>query len=437
MTTNARNGQTVPARTSFFRAAPLPEPPGTPGSWPDRAARLQDQAEALDVLIREDLARGRALAFLLCAGVVTLVAGLVPPMVIDASGSETSDTTDVAVAVVLGIVLLAIVAVPALFILRALGKRSARRFELLRQWAAVDRGHDADFPRRYGAEGYPHGRFFYAALVLVLVLLSVVAVLAGLSDPTVLGLLPCLIVAGLFAWSTIRKYAARYGWSEREQVIRTRARRRELYRAQLAQAASPRADSPMVSLSGVRIHPALLYAALFSPAVVVTLVFVVARPHDASGMAVAGLLALLVLVLGLPKVLRMRRREHAELNAAADSLASAFPGGAAVHPVRYGLGEPDSQSTVSAFSAWDLGPSRTGALAVGASALQVRGTDGATLDLPLTEVQGAVLGASGVAWLPASVDVLLRSGEAIEFRSPDAKSITDALAGAGVAVTTA
>jgi hypothetical protein len=108
-----------------------------------------------------------------------------------------------------------------------------------------------------------------------------------------------------------------------------------------------------------------------------------------------------------------------------------------VHPVRYGLGESESQSALSVASAWDLGPSRAGALAVDAGALQVRGTDGAALDLPLAEVQGAVLTGSGVAWLPASVDVLLRSGEAIEFRSPSAEAITEALAEAGVPVTTA
>ncbi|WP_405506928.1 hypothetical protein [Streptomyces purpurascens] len=432
MTTNTTNS---PARTSLFRSAPLPEPPSAPDSWPDRGSRLQDQAKALDVLVREDLSRGRALVFLLCAGVVTLVAGLVPAMVIDAADSQSGDTTDVAVAVVLGIVLLAIVAVPALLVLRALRKRSARRLELLRQWAAVDRGHDSDFPTSYGTEGYPHGRFFYSALLLVLALISVIVVLAGLSDPAVLGLLPCLVVAGLFAWSTIRKYAARYGWAERERVIRARARRRELHRAQLAQAAS--AASPKTYLSGTRIHPALLYAALFSPAAIVTVVFVVARPQDASGLAVAGLLALLVIVLGVPVVARRRRREQAELASAASSLTSAFTGGVAVHPVRYGLGEPAGQSAGSVSFPWDLGPSRTGALAVDRGALLARGTDGAALDLPLAEVQGAVLVGSGVAWLPPSVDVLLRSGEAIEFRSPDAKAITEALADVGVPVATA
>ncbi|MEU0384486.1 hypothetical protein [Streptomyces chartreusis] len=436
MTTNTTNGHS-PARTSLFRAAPLPQASGAPDSWPDRGSRLQDQAKALSMLVREDLSRGRALVFLLCAGVVTLAAGLVPAMVIDAADSESRDSTDIAVAVVLAVVLLVILAVPALLVLRALRKRSIRRFELLRQWAAVDRGHDADFPTSYGTEGYPHGRFFYSVLVLVLALISAIAVLAGMSDPSVLGLLPCLVVVGLFAWSAIRKYGARYGWAERERVIRARARRRELHRTQLTRQASTRAESPKTYLSGMRVHPALLYGALLCPAVIVTVVFVIARPQDASGLAVAGLLALLVIVVGLPKVVRMRRREQAELDSAVASLAPAFAIGVVVHPVRYGLAESDDQSVRLSFSAWDFGPSRTGALAVDTGVLLARGTDGAALDLPLAEVQGAALIGSGVAWLPPSVDVLLRSGEAIEFRSPDAKAITEELADAGVPVTTA
>ncbi|MFC6061795.1 hypothetical protein [Streptomyces ochraceiscleroticus] len=163
--TNTTNGHPpAPARTSPFRAAPLPASPGAPDSWPDRASRLRDQADALGTLIREDLSRGRALVFLLCAGLVTLTAGLVPAMVIDAAGSETGDSTDVAVATALGVVLLAV--------------------------------------------------------------------------PALLGLLPCLIVAGLFAWVPVKKYAVRYRWSSRERVIRDRAHRRESHHAQLDSAAS-------------------------------------------------------------------------------------------------------------------------------------------------------------------------------------------------------
>ncbi|MCW8379533.1 hypothetical protein [Streptomyces justiciae] len=435
--TNTTNGHPpAPARTSLFRAAPLPEPPDVPSSWPDRASRLKDQASALNTLIREDLSRGRALVFLLCAALVTLVAGLVPAMVIDAADSEPDNSTDVAVAVVLGVVMLAVLAVPALFVLRAFRKRSTKRFELLTKWAAVDRSHDSDFPTRYGTRGYPHGRFFYGAVVLALVLILGAALLSDLSDPTALGLLPSLVVAGLFSWGPVRKYAQRYSWSEHERVIRARARRRELHRTHLAQ--STASGSPTTYLAGTRIHPILLYAALFGPAVIVTLVFVVARPKNALGLVLAGLVALAILVIGLPKVLLMRRRERAELDSATSSLASAFTNGTMTHPVRYGLGESDSRTAVtSTASSWDHGPSRTGVLAVDSGVLRLRGMDGATLDLPITDVQGAVYFSSGVAWVPASVDVLLRSGEAIEFRSPAARAITDALVGNGVPVTTA
>ncbi|WP_030249844.1 hypothetical protein [Streptomyces violens] len=231
--TNTTNGHPpAPARTFPFRSAPLPASPGAPDSWPDRASRLRDQADALGALIREDLSRGRAIVFLLCAGLVTLTVGMVPAMVIDAAGSETGVSTDVAVETALGVVMLAVLAVPALLVLRALRKRSVQRFELLRQWAAVDRGHDAEFPLRYGTQGYPHGRFFYAAPVLLVTLILAVALLADLSDPTDLVLLPCLVVAGLFAWAPVKKYAGRYSWSSRERAVRARADRRELDRAQ-------------------------------------------------------------------------------------------------------------------------------------------------------------------------------------------------------------
>ncbi|MEU6255337.1 hypothetical protein [Streptomyces sp. NPDC047043] len=434
MTNTTEADSPTPARTSSLRPVGFPKPPSAPDSWPDRPSRLRDQATTLNALIREDLSRGRALASLLCTGAVTLAAALVPVMVVDAASSDTSEATDVAVAAVLGVVLLALLAVPALLVLRAFRKRSVERFALLQQWAAVDRGHDAEFPTSYGAQGYPHGRFFYAAVVLAMAVILAVAVLVGLSDPTVLALLPCLIVAALFAWSAVRKYQKRYSWSEGERVMRARARRRELHRAQLAHGERTTARTPSAHLSGLRIHPALLYAALLSPTVSVTLVYVVARPKGALGLALAGLLALAVLVLGLPKVVRMNRREQTELNSVAGALAQGFAAGAVLHPVRYGLGAPDGQAIASTAAAWDLGPTRTGALAVGAVALRLRGTDGAVLDLPLAEVQGAVLLPSGVAWLAPSVDLLLRSGEAIEVRSHQAGAVVDALSGAGVQV---
>lgn len=425
------------SRTSSPRAASsLPKSPSVADMWPDPASRLREQADALGVLIREDLSRGRALFFLLCAGVVTLVAGAVPAMVIDAAASDTSEATDIAVAAVLGVILIIVLAVPALLVLRSLRQRSTRRFELLRQWAAVDRGHDSEFPARYGTQGYPHGRFFYAGIALVLLVVLAAAVLAGLPDRNAFATLPVLIVAGVFVWSPIRKYAGRYGWSERERVIRARAHRRELHRTQLTQAPSSATESPATFLGSVRIHPALLYAAVLSPAIIVTLVFVAVRPENALGIALAGLVALAVLALGLPKVALTRRRERAELDSAANSLTAAFAAGAVVHPVRYGLGEPEDQNATPTAAAWDVGPSRTGALVVDTGTLHLRGVDGAALDLPVAEVQGAVLVASGVAWLAPSVDVLLHSGEAVEFRSTEVRAIADSLAGAGVQVLT-
>lgn len=429
--TNTTNGH-----TSALSGASLPEPPATPEAWPNRASRLSDQTKALDTLIRDDLSRGRALVFLLCAGIVTLVAGLVPAMVVDAATSETSDATDVAVAAVLGVLLLAVFTVPALLVLRTFRKRSVKRFELLQQWAAVERGHDAEFPTLYGAQGYPHGRFFYAAVVLGVTVILGVAVLAGMSDPTVLALLPCLIAAGLFAWSVVRKYGKRYHWSERERVIRARARRRELHRAQLTEVESGNSGAPSAFLSGVRIHPALLYAALLSPAVIVTVIYVVARPESGLGLALAGLVALAILALGLPKVAGMRRRETAELDSTGNALAGGFASGTDVHGVRYGLGAPAGQAATSTASAWDAGPARVGALAIDAGTLSLRGTEGSALDLPLSELHGAVLIPSGVAWVAPSVDVLLRSGEAVELRSHRAKAVLDSLSMAGVRVMT-
>lgn len=429
-TTDSQQGRQN--RPSPFRAAPLPDAPRAVADWPDRASRVREQQEALAALVREDLSRARALAFLVCAVVVTFVAGVVPVMVVDAAEAEGSETTDVAVSLVLGLVLLAVLALPALAVLRGLRRRSSRRFTLMREWAAVERGHDAEFPTQYGVQGYPHGRFFYAAVVLVLVVVLSVAVLADVSDPKVLALLPCLVMAGLLAWSTARKYAGRYGWSTRERLERVRARRRQQQRARLGQAPTA-AGGAVTRPPGV--HPALLYAALLAPAVIVTLVFVVVRPEEALGLAVAAALAAAVLALGLPKVLLMRRRERTELDVAARALTSSFPPGTAVYPVRYGLAEtqPGAADTAGP-SSWDAGPSRTGALAVDGGALRLRGTDGAALDVSLGEVEGVILTPSGAAWAADSVDVLLRSGEAIEFRSPRAGSIVDTLAGAGVQV---
>ncbi|MFF3376106.1 hypothetical protein ACFYXF_24515 [Streptomyces sp. NPDC002680] len=250
--------------------------------------------------------------------------------------------------------------------------------------------------------------------------------------------LPVLVIAEAFAWSPIKKYAGRYGWSERERVIRARARRRELHRTRLTQALSSATEPPVTVLGSVRIHPALLYAAVLSPAAIVPLVFVAVRPENVPGIALAGLVTLTVLALGLPKVVLTRRRERVELDSAAHLLphrslrgrSRPAPGvlrlGRAGRPGRgtdrSSLGRRSLAHRRPGSQCRDTSPSRNGR-----SHARPSGRRG----------QGAVLVAGSVAGLAPSVDVLLHSGEAIEFRSPEARAIADSLAGAGVQVVTA
>ncbi|MFE9765749.1 hypothetical protein ACFYPC_14665 [Streptomyces sp. NPDC005808] len=420
--TNTTNDRNSTSRGLMFRAPPLPEGPGEASSWGERSSLLRAQADAIGALVREDLSRGRAAVFLACAVVLTAACALVPVVLVDAATSEGNDATDVAVAAVLACMMLAFFAVPAILVLRALRMRGSRRRQLMRQWAAADRGYDSEFPSHYGARGYPHPRFFNAALVLTVVLVVAVAVLADLSDPSVLAMLPGLVVAGLLSWSTIMKYADRYGWASREQMIRSRERRRCRHRGEATK-------SPVAQATSV--HPAVLYAVFIAPLAVVALVFVVGRPSNALGLAVAGLLALALLAVGLPKVLLRRRREWAALGEAVQPLTAEFGSSVMVHPIRYGINEPSGQAPAAGASAWDYGPTRMGVLAVDGDTLHLRGVDGAAVALQFTDLVGVALIPNTVAWLDPTVDLLLRSGDAIEVRSADAQAITDELSAAG------
>lgn len=433
--TDRTSGTNHPGRTSRFRSAPLPEAPPAPlqapsaaqapqtsGTDPERSAPtaptapgrrsalLEAQRAALGALVKEDLSRGRAAAFVVCALVLTVTAGLVPVLVLDAVESAdagTGDATDVAVTAVLACVLLAVFAVPALLVLRSLRVRGLRRAELLRAWAAVDRGADADFPRGYGSRGYPHARFFIASTVLALSVILAVAVpavslLAEPADRSGLALLPCLLTAGALAWSTVAKYARRYGWAAREQLTRARARRRDRHRVRLtapdAPYEKPRHDDAWTG-PAARIRAALQRRG---------------RTTDEN------------------------RDENRD-----DTLPAPFtPEAGPVHPVRHGLGEPldmprSDTPPPPGLTSWDLAPTRKATLAVRPTALHLHSTQGAAptpLALPLTDVLGAALIPSPAAWLDPSVDVLLHSGEAVELRSPDAHAILDELSRAGIRV---
>ncbi|WP_326730055.1 hypothetical protein [Streptomyces phaeochromogenes] len=426
--TNTTNDRPVPRKGSPFRAAPLPEGPGEAGSFGDRASLVRAQSDALGVLIREDLSRSRMAVFLLGAVVLTGVAALAPVVIVDTATAGGNDATDVAVAAVLACVLLAVLGAPALLVLRALRSRGRQRSRLMREWAAVDRGYDSEFPSAYGSRGYPHSRFFGAALILSLVLILTVAVLADLSDPSVLAMLPGLLVAGLLAWTAIRKYADRYGWASREQVIRGRERRRQRHRGQLITPAA-------AQVSGA--HPAVLCIAFVAPLAIVVLLFAVIRPKNALGLAVAGLLALALLAVGVPKVLLRRRRERAALAETVRPLMDAAASGANMYPIRYGLDEPIHQEAATGHAAWDRGPTRMGVLGLEGDTLRLSGVDGGAVQLPHAELLGVAFLANTVAWLDPSVDLLLHTGEAIEVRSTDAEAIADTLAAAGVPMVSA
>ncbi|MBW5424692.1 hypothetical protein GKQ77_24530 [Streptomyces sp. BG9H] len=410
------------SRGSLFRAAPLPEEPGPGRAWPDRAALLRAQSEALKVLTREDLSRGRGVVFFLCSAVVTLVAVLIPVLVADALGGEGRDADSAAVTAAVCL-LLAIIALPALLVLRSLRARGARRSRLLRQWAAVDRGHDSEIPGGYGSQGSPHPRFFNAAAILALAFILAVLVLANASDVDVLVMLPGLAVAACFAWATVRKYADRYAWASRENVIRGRERRRNRHRERM---------SPSVEVQRSGIRPVLLYLALSAPVAIVVVVFAIVRPDNVTGLVLVGLIALAVLVVGLPMVALKRRRERAQLEEAVGALTSSFSAGAVVHPVRYGLGEPTGEHGAVGAAAWDCAPPRAGALVIAADRVRLRGADGSALDLPFADLAGVAYIPNTVSWLDPTVDFLLHSGESIEVRTARAEEIAHALSGAGV-----
>ncbi|MFC8131272.1 hypothetical protein [Streptomyces sp. NPDC057302] len=349
---------------------------------------------------------------------------LIPVLAADSAMSEDGDAAGAAVTAA-GCLLLLILALPALLVLRSLRARGLRRSQLLSQWAAVDRGYDSEFPSGYGSQGSPHSRFFNAALVLTLAFILAVVVLANAADANTLVLLPGLVVAAGFSWATVRKYAIRYGWAAREMAIRGRERRRHQLRERMSGAVEAQFQMP-----GIR--PALLYVALCVPVAIVAVIFAIARPRDVLGLLLIGLLALAVMVIGLPMAVLRRRRERTRLVGAATALADSFDAGIVVHPMRYGFGDPVGRRPADGPASWDSGPPRDGVVALGAGVLHLRGADGSALDLPSADLMGVAHLAATVSWLDPTLDLLLRSGESIEIRTANTKEIAESLSSAGV-----
>ncbi|MGW0902756.1 hypothetical protein [Streptomyces sp. NPDC002853] len=360
------------------------------------------------------------------------------PVTVQTLASDTSDGTEIAVTAVMSALLFAFLGAPAALVLRSQHARSVRRRQLLREWAAVDRRHESEFPAAYGTQG-PHSRFHGASIVLVLAVLMALLVLADSSGTRPFAMLPGLVTVALFAGATTRKYVGRYRWASRENAIRGRARRRHRHRDLLTSVPEVRPGAA---------HPVLRYVALIAPVVIIAVIYAIARPRNALGLAVAALIALAVAVVGLPLTLIKRRRERTELDLvvaeAVEDAEGAFLGdpsgarAAVVHPIRYGLGELTAAEGppcgADGVARWDFAPPRAGALVVGAEALHLRGADGSSLDLPLADLVGTAFIENAAAWLDPTVDLFLRSGEAIEVRSADAREIADSLSGAGVLI---
>ncbi|MGP3952771.1 hypothetical protein [Streptomyces sp. 7N604] len=384
-----------------------------------------------------------------------------PKLIGDALASDQGGVTDAAPGLVGALIVIAIFGVTPALVLRAMRARGMQRWSLIQEWVVLDRRPEAralppgdipgslamaydlersgapptsavestEVPDVYGVSAYPHGRGITGAAICMVgvVLVIAIPVAAGdLADSGLIGLLLLFTVVTVAAWCVTATYIKRHRWCLTERLVRGRERRRWQQRSQLA-AGQP----PTSTVQGL--HPALLYALLLAPTVIVTLIYFTARPRMAAGFGVIASIAVAILILGLPIVIIKRQRERQAMASAADRLATAFDGATGgVRPVRYGLN--DASLSGAGTADWDHGPSRTGAVVVTSGTLQLRGTDGSALDLPLTELIGAVVIPSGVAWLTGSVDLLLHSGEAIELRTPEPRAFAEELAQSGVRV---
>ncbi|AZM46820.1 hypothetical protein DMB38_14300 [Streptomyces sp. WAC 06738] len=176
---------------------------------------------------------------------------------------------------------------------------------------------------------------------------------------------------------------------------------------------------------------ALALVAMAAPVVAAFGAAAVLAPGAVANVAVAAGIGAGVVALLLPCALLVRRRADRALAAAAAPACAALAGAGRALPVRYGLNTASPYATEPA--AWDRGPQRAGAVEVTPSALLLRGADGAALDVPLTALLGAV-DQPGTWPVQGCVDVHLRSGEAVQLRTPHRRELITQLRAAGIRV---
>ncbi|MEO3846374.1 hypothetical protein ABGB09_01790 [Streptomyces sp. B8F3] len=178
----------------------------------------------------------------------------------------------------------------------------------------------------------------------------------------------------------------------------------------------------------------LLLAVMVAPVVAAFGAAVVLAPGIVANVAVAAGIGAGVVALLLPCALVVRRRADRALADAAVPACAALAGAGRALPVRYGLNtaSPDAAYATDT-AAWDRGPQRPGAVAVTRDALLLRGADGAALDVPLATLLGAV-DQPGTWPVQGCVDVHLRSGGAVQLRTPHRRELIAALRTAGVRV---
>ncbi|MFC6064265.1 hypothetical protein [Streptomyces ochraceiscleroticus] len=445
MTTADSGTGVAAARRRRGEPYPAPEPVE---AYPDRAALLQERAQALNSLVREDFSRLRGLYFLVCAGLlvaaVALAAGSATDAVqagADGHGGERMSHD------LIGFAATVVAAAAALLGLRSIRSRDRLRWQRIQAWYALERTPAAralpagDIPAelepadqhprvrdRYIRNNGLHLRGNLGAIVALACAISLLIVLTNADTAdlslTVTGA-AALVTTGVLAWRVTAKYSRRYRWAGQRQSVEATERNRTIFRERLT---APATDTGAVT----KPYQVLAAACMAAPTVVILGAVCIARPRTAANLGVIVAGALGVFLLLLPFFLVRRLRERRALHAAFPTAAAALPTGSTPYAVHFGLNEDDAHDTEPAT--WDRGPARAGSAALTTSALHLRGPAGEALDITLTDILGAVHSPQWPWLADGSLDLHLHTGEAIELRTPQHRHLATELASAGVRV---